>query len=60
MYQEIYNFISNSLIGSKGANELLLSEILSHITIILIYIVLVKLLIGCFKVVGGIIRWWKV
>ena len=57
MYQEIYNFISNSLIGSQGANELLLAEILSHITIILIYIVLIKLLVGCFKVVGGIIRW---
>ncbi len=57
MYQEIYNFISNSLIGSQGSNELLLAEILSHITIILIYIVLVKLLVGCFKVVGGIIRW---
>lgn len=57
MYQEIYNFISNSLIGSQGANELLLAQILSHITIILIYIVLVKLLIACFKVVGGIIRW---
>ena len=57
MYQEIYNFISNSLIGSQGANEVLLAEILSHITIILIYIVLIKLLIGCFKVVGGIIRW---
>ena len=57
MYQEIYNFISNSLIGSQGANELLLAEILSHITIILIYIVLVKLLIACFKVVGGLFRW---
>ncbi len=57
MYQEIYNFISNSLIGSQGTNELLLAEILSHITIILIYIVLVKLLVGCFKVVGGIIKW---
>ena len=57
MYQEIYNFISNSLIGSQGANELLLAEILSHITIILIYIVLVKLLVGCFKVVGGLIKW---
>ena len=57
MYQEIYNFISNSLIGSQGANEILLAEILSHITIVLIYIVLVKLLIGCFKVVGGIVRW---
>ena len=57
MYQEIYNFISNSLIGSQGTNELLLSEILSHITIILIYIVLVKLLIACFKVVGGVIKW---
>ena len=57
MYQEIYNFISNSLIGSQGANELLLAEILSHITIILIYIVLVKLLIACFKVVGGLFKW---
>ena len=57
MYDEIYNFISQSLIGSQGANELLLAEILSHITIILIYIVLVKLLIACFKVVGGVIRW---
>ena len=38
MYTEIYDFISNSLIGSQGANELLLAEILSHITIILIYI----------------------
>ena len=57
MYTEIYEFISNSLIGSQGANELLLAEILSHITIILIYIVLVKLIICCFKVVGGIIRW---
>ena len=57
MYQEIYNFISNSLIGSQGQNELLLAEILSHITIILIYIVLVKLLIACFKVVGGLIKW---
>ena len=57
MYQEIYNFISNSLIASQGTNELLLAEILSHITIILIYIVLVKLLIACFKVVGGVIRW---
>ena len=57
MYQEIYNFISESLIGSQGANELLLAEILSHITIILIYIVLVKLLIGCFKIVGGLIKW---
>lgn len=57
MYNEIYNFISNSLIGSQGANELLLSQILSHITIILIYIVLVKLLIACFKVVGGIFKW---
>ena len=57
MYQEIYNFISNSLIGSQGVNELLLAEILSHITIILIYIVLVKLLIGCFKIVGGIVKW---
>ena len=57
MYQEIYNFISNSLIGSQGTNELLLAEILSHITIILIYIVLVKLLVACFKVVGGVIRW---
>ncbi len=57
MYQEIYNFISNSLIGSQGTNELLLAEILSHITIILIYIVLVKLLIGCFKVVGGLMKW---
>ena len=57
MYQEIYNFISESLIGSQGANELLLAQILSHITIILIYIVLVRLIIGCFKVVGGIIRW---
>ena len=57
MYNEIYDFISNSLIGSQGANEILLAQILSHITIILIYIVLVKLLIGCFKVVGGIIKW---
>ena len=57
MYTEIYDFISNSLIGSQGANELLLAEILSHITIILIYIVLIKLLIACFKVVGGVIRW---
>ena len=57
MYKEIYNFISNSLIDSQGANEILLAEILSHITIILIYIVLVKLLIACFKVVGGIIKW---
>ena len=57
MYTEIYDFISNSLIGSQGANELLLAEILSHITIILIYIVLVKLLVGCFKVVGGILKW---
>lgn len=57
MYTEIYDFISNSLIGSQGANELLLAEILSHITIILIYIVLVRLLIACFKVVGGIVRW---
>ena len=57
MYQEIYNFISESLIGSQGANEILLAEILSHITIILIYIVLVKLLIACFKVVGGVIKW---
>ena len=57
MYTEIYDFISKSLIGSQGANEILLAEILSHITIILIYIVLVKLLIGCFKVIGGSIRW---
>ena len=57
MYTEIYDFISNSLIGSQGANELLLAEILSHITIILIYIVLIKLLIACFKIVGGVIRW---
>ena len=57
MYQEIYNFISNSLIGTQGSNELLLAEILSHITIILIYIVLVKLLVACFKVVGGLIKW---
>ena len=57
MYQEIYNFISNSLIDSQGANELLLAQILSHITIILIYIVLVRLIVGCFKVVGGLIRW---
>ena len=57
MYTEIYDFISNSLIGSQGANEILLAEILSHITIILIYIVLIKLIIACFKVVGGIIRW---
>ena len=57
MYTEIYNFIANSLIGSQGANELLLAEILSHITIVLIYIVLVKLLIACFKVVGGSMRW---
>ena len=57
MYDEIYSFIANSLIGSQGANEILLAQILSHITIILIYIVLVKLLIACFKVVGGIIRW---
>ena len=57
MYDEIYSFIANSLIGSQGSNEILLAEILSHITIILIYIVLVKLLIACFKIVGGIIRW---
>ena len=57
MYNEIYNFIANSLIGSEGANEILLAQILSHITIILIYIVLVKLIIACFKVVGGLMRW---
>ena len=57
MYTEIYEFISNDLIGSQGANELLLAEILSHITIILIYIVLVKLIIACFKIVGGAIGW---
>ena len=57
MYNEIYDFIANSLIGSQGANEILLAEILSHITIILIYIVLVKLLIACFKVVGGLFKW---
>ena len=57
MYDEIYSFIANSLIGSQGTNELLLEKILSHITIILIYIVLIKLIIACFKVVGGIIRW---
>lgn len=57
MYTEIYDFISNSLIGSQGANEILLAQILSHITIILIYIVLVKLLIACFKVVGGLFKW---
>ena len=57
MYTEIYDFISNSLIGSQGANEILLAQILSHITIILIYIVLVKLLIACFKVVGGLMKW---
>ena len=57
MYTEIYDFISNNLIGSQGPNEILLAEILSHVTIVLIYIVLVKLLIACFKVVGGIIRW---
>ena len=57
MYNEIYDFISNSLIGSQGANEILLAQILSHITVILIYIVLVKLLIACFKVVGGLFKW---
>ena len=57
MYEEIYKFISESLIASQGANEVLLAQILSHITIILIYIVLVKLIIACFKIVGGIIKW---
>ena len=55
MIDLIYNFIRNTLIGEnstiQGADDLAL--LLSFATIILIFFVLVKLVIWCFRVASG-------
>lgn len=58
MIDLIYNFIRNTLIGQdttiQGADDLAL--LLSFATIILIFFVLVKLVMWCFRVASGNVR----
>lgn len=58
MIDLIYNFIRNTLIGAEstiqGADDLAL--LLSFATIILIFFVLVKLVMWCFRIASGSIR----
>lgn len=58
MIDLIYNFIRNTLIGAEstiqGADDLAL--LLSFATIILIFFVLVKLVVWCFRMASGNIR----
>lgn len=54
MYELIYDFLANTLIGATDTNALLLAEILTHTSIILIFIVLVLFIISTFKFVLGL------
>lgn len=59
MYQVIYDFISNSLIGATTLNTYGISEILSIISVVLIYIFLIKVLIWFFKETISMFQFYK-
>ena len=59
MYQLIYDFIHNSLIGSVSIQDTYISQlsvILTHTTIILLYVALVVFIINLFKLVSNLLR----
>jgi hypothetical protein len=62
MFDMIYDFIDQYLIGSamSGAHLYLqdITVILTHISIWLIYIVLIMLLVHVFNAFRSMTRWW--
>ena len=59
MYELIYDFINNSLIGSVSISDTYigqLSIILTHTTIILLYVALVFFIINLFRLVSNFMR----
>lgn len=62
MYQYIYDFINNNLIGEvTTTSEYIgqLTEILTHVSIVLLFIVLILFIKGCFNALGGFFKWWQ-
>lgn len=59
MYQFIYDLINNTLIGNISINDVYISQlsiILTHISLILLYVVCVMTIIGLFRFVSSIMR----
>ena len=59
MYELIYDFINNSLIGSVSISDTYINQlsiILTHTTIILLYVALVVFIINLFRLVSNFMR----
>ena len=59
MYQLIYDFINDALIGTASVSDAYigqLSIILTHTSIILLYVALVLFIIALFKMVSNFMR----
>ena len=54
MYQIIYDYINNFLVGTISVQDVYINylvQLMTHASIILIYIVLIKLVIWCFRII---------
>lgn len=59
MYQLIYDFINDALIGSSLVNDAYIAQlsiILTHTSIILLYVALVFFIINLFRLVSNFMR----
>lgn len=59
MYQLIYDFINDALIGSSSVSDAYISQlsiILTHTSIILLYVALVVFIINLFRLVSNFMR----
>jgi hypothetical protein len=59
MYDIIYDFIMNDFLASTMHGQMLneLATILSHTTIILLYLVMIQLVLWFFRIFSGVLRW---
>lgn len=54
MYQIIYDYINDFLVGTISVQDIYINhlvQLMTHASIILIYIVLIKLVIWCFRII---------
>ena len=60
MYDTIYNFIVDYLIDSTAAHSYLddLAEVMTHVSMWLIYVVLIALLVHVFNAFRSMTRFW--
>jgi hypothetical protein len=57
MYQIIYNYIITYLIGGTlDANQIMMAVLMSHLSIWMLYFVLVSFIVASYRFVSGLFR----